>query len=106
MLPKLGTLLPFARYRVEGESMSPALSPRERVMVNKAAYWFSRPRPGDLVVVRDPRRPDRLLIKRIDSEAGPDGWLVLGDNPQSSTDSRHFGPVGRELIVGKVWFRY
>ena len=86
--------------------MTPTFPAGERVFVNKAAYWFSKPRPGDLVVVRDPRQPDRLLIKRIDSEAGPDGWLVLGDNPQSSTDSRHFGPVGRELIVGKVWFRY
>ncbi len=86
--------------------MAPALPPGERVFVNRAAYWFSKPRPGDLVVVRDPRQPDRLLLKRIDREAGPDGWHVLGDNPRASTDSRTFGPVGRELILGKVWFRY
>ena len=106
MLVRLPALLPFGRYRVEGESMEPTLSSRERVLVNKAAYWFSKPRPGDLVVVRDPRRPERLLLKRIDRPAGVDRWLVLGDNPQASTDSRQFGPVGRELIVGKVWFRY
>ena len=86
--------------------MAPAFSPGQRVVVNKAAYLFSQPRPGDLVVVRDPRRPDRLLLKRIERRAGVDGWLVLGDNPQASTDSRAFGPVGRELIIGKVWFRY
>ncbi len=86
--------------------MAPSLSPGERVFVFKAAYWLSKPRPGDLVVVRDPRQPDRLLLKRIDRPAGADGWLVLGDSPHSSTDSRTFGPVGRELIVGKVWFRY
>ena len=56
--------------------------------------------------MRDPRQPDRLLLKRIEGPAGADGWLVAGDNPQASTDSRAFGPVGRELIVGKVWFRY
>jgi nickel-type superoxide dismutase maturation protease len=106
MLRRLLGLFPFARYRVEGESMAPALSPGERVFVNRAVYWFSRPRPGDRVVVRDPRQPDRLLLKRIDRPDGSGGWLVLGDNPHASTDSRQFGPVGRELILGKVWFRY
>ena len=86
--------------------MAPGLSSGERVVVNKVSYLLSRPRPGDLVVVRDPREPDRLLLKRIDRQAGDDGWLVLGDNLSASTDSRAFGPVGREQIVGKVWFRY
>ena len=86
--------------------MAPALAAGERVFVSRAAYWFSKPRPGDLVVVRDPRQPDRLLLKRIDRAAGGDGWLVLGDNPDASTDSRTFGPVPRDLILGKVWFRY
>lgn len=106
MLRRLRTLFPFARYQVEGESMTPALSPGERVFVNKAAYWFSKPRSGDLVVVRDPRQRERLLLKRIDRPAGDDGWLVLGDNAYCSTDSDTFGPVSRELVVGKVWFRY
>ena len=102
----LGKLLPFARYRVEGESMSPAVAPGERVVVNKAAYWFGRPRAGDLVVLRDPAKRERLLIKRIYRLAGEGAWLVLGVNEGASTDSRHFGPVRRELLVGKVWFRY
>ena len=106
MVRRLRALLPIARFQVEGESMAPAHSPGERVFVNKVAYWFSKPQPGDLVVLRDPRQPDRLLLKRIDRPAGDDGWLVLGDNERASTDSRTFGPVGRELILGKVWFRY
>jgi nickel-type superoxide dismutase maturation protease len=102
----LDKLLPFARYRVAGDSMTPSLAAGERVVVNKLAYWFARPRAGDLVVLRDPREPNRLLIKRIDAPAGDAAWLVRGANEQASTDSRHFGPVARELLVGKVWFRY
>lgn len=94
--------LPFGRYRVEGESMTPALSPGERVFVR---HWVREPEPGDLVVVRDPRWPGRLLLKRIVRRA-TEGWIVQGDNAGASTDSRHFGAVSRELIVGKVWFRY
>ncbi len=105
MLRRLGALLPLARYRIEGKSMLPTVSPGERVLVNKAAYWLRSPRPGDLVVVRDPRLPSRWLLKRLEAPSD-DGWLVAGDNEDASTDSRAFGPVPRRLIAGKVWFRY
>lgn len=36
---------------------------------------------------------------------GEDEYVVLGDNRKSSLDSRNFGTLSRELIVGKVWLR-
>ena len=36
---------------------------------------------------------------------GPDEYFVLGDNPADSRDSRRFGPVPGERIIGRVWFR-
>lgn len=85
--------------------MAPSLAAGERVLVNRASYWLRSPRPGDVVVVRDPREPSRLLVKRI--ERVEDGRYVLyGDNASASTDSRDFGAVERGLIVGKVWGRY
>ena len=36
---------------------------------------------------------------------GPDEYYVLGDNREFSLDSRSFGPVFRDLIVGRVWLR-
>ena len=105
MLRRLGALLPFARYRIEGASMAPSFASGERVVVSRAVYWLRAPRAGDIVVVRDPREPSRLLVKRIEREEDG-GYVLYGDNIESSTDSRAFGPVRRELIVGKVWFRY
>jgi nickel-type superoxide dismutase maturation protease len=106
MLRRIASLWPLARYRIEGESMAPTLASGERVLVNRAAYWFRPPRTDDLVVVRDPQAPDRFLLKRIAAPAGDDAWLVLGDNQRASRDSREFGPVTKGQIVGKVVLRY
>jgi signal peptidase I len=37
---------------------------------------------------------------------GPLEYFVLGDNRGNSNDSRAFGPIMREDIRGRVWFRY
>lgn len=37
---------------------------------------------------------------------GPDTYLVLGDHRDESRDSRHYGPVRREHLLGPAWYRY
>jgi signal peptidase I len=36
----------------------------------------------------------------------PDEYFVMGDNRPESQDSRFFGPIERDLIVGRAWLRY
>jgi nickel-type superoxide dismutase maturation protease len=74
---------------VEGESMSPTYRDGDDVL---ALRPWRRLREGDVVLLRDPREPERWLIKRISARRG--GSIeVLGDNAAASTDSRHFGPL-------------
>jgi nickel-type superoxide dismutase maturation protease len=98
-------VLVVARIRrvvVTGDSMLPAFEPGDRLLVGPVG----RLRPGQVVAVRDPRRPDRLLIKRIRTVT-PDARVdVRGDNEPASTDSRHFGPVDRGAVRGRVLYRY
>ena len=37
---------------------------------------------------------------------GDDEWLLLGDAPHASTDSRDFGPVSRDTIHARAWLVY
>ena len=89
-----------------GESMVPTLAPGDRVLV-VAGFGPFRPRPraDDLVALVDPRDPKRTMIKRIAGFEGG-GVVVRGDNQGQSTDSRHFGPVSRRALRGRVVYRY
>ena len=74
--------------------------------------WYSpniRVHVGQLIVLRRPldsrAEVASLFIKRV---AGITGFFVTvhGDNKDASTDSRQWGDVPREEIIGRVIGRY
>lgn len=118
-IPGLYALLAFAlarRVTVRGWSMAPALLPGELLIVDRLAYVRGRPRAGDVVLVAHPLRPHLRMIKRIAAVPGESvdevrllgrgEYWVLGDNLEESTDSREFGAVRRQDLLGRAWVRY
>lgn len=94
------------RWRVENASMLPLLPPGETVLVDPRAYRRSPPQAGDIVVAAPSARPGLQAIKRV-GHILPDGRVFLiGDNRAQSTDSRTFGAVLPEDILGKVVCRF
>jgi hypothetical protein len=104
------------RVAVAEESMAPALTAGDWLLLDPTpARW---PRRGSVVVFHEPES-GLLAIKRV--AAGPgdrvrisagilhlgldEAWL-LGDNGALSVDSRRYGPVALEALVGRAWFRY
>jgi len=93
---------PLIPIVVSGDSMEPTLRDGDRLVVRRLGR---APRAGEVVLVADPRLPQRSLLKRI-AAIRPGGALLAGDHPERSTDSRQFGPVDPATIEGRVVFRY
>ena len=81
--------------------MLPTLRPGDRLVVVRS---FA-PKVGALVALRDPEEPSRLLVKRLAERDGR-RFTVIGDNPESSRDSRRFGPVDRRDLIGRAVYCY
>jgi signal peptidase I len=111
---------------VEG-SMRPTIEPGDWLFVDPTVRRW--PRRGSIVVFREPES-DILAIKRVAATPGDvvhgvrvtdpatgrevevtirliphEAWL-LGDDRVGSVDSRRYGPVALERLVGRAWFRY
>ena len=74
--------------------------------------------PGDIIeiergrVIRNGEMLDEAYVVNGDRrtveavEVPPNSYYVLGDNRAGSTDSRSWGFVHEEDIIGRVWFSY
>jgi len=98
---------PLRRVVVQGGSMAPTLVEGDRLLAVASPRGRVRAAPGDLVVLLDPRAPDRVLVKRVVAvDPGAGTVEVRGDAAGASTDSRTFGPVPRSSLRGRVVYRY
>lgn len=101
---------------VQGRSMLPGMHPGDIVLIFKAAYGLRNPFGAYLVLWGSPRNRDIVAAKRPDSDTivikrvrgedasddNPGEVYLLGDNNYESIDSREFGPVPMNNILGRV----
>ena len=113
------------RVAVVEASMAPAIEPGDWLLVDPTIMRW--PRRGSVVVFREPDRGG-LAIKRVaagpgDRVAFAEGYLELAEDEAwllsdasayataalgfgEPIDSRVYGPVPLEQLVGRAWFRY
>ena len=77
--------------------MNPTLKDGEVVLVDREA----KVGVGDIVVAKHPVENGEV-VKRVERINERGHYFLMGDNPDDSIDSRHYGAVTREYIKGKV----
>jgi signal peptidase I len=97
----------------EGPSMTPTIRSGAVLVVLRLAYGFrlpgstgyllrwSRPKAGDVVVFLTPGGD--TAVKRCGAWSAGDTFFALGDNNRESYDSRFYGPVPVDSVIGKVF---
>jgi signal peptidase I len=105
--------------------MAPTIEPGDWLLVDPTTVRW--PRRGSIVIFHEPDS-ELLAIKRVVARPGDrvqldDGHLILGADEAwllsdaadadllatgsgQPIDSRRYGPVPVEALVGRVWFRY
>lgn len=94
------------RFRVTGNSMQPLLQPGAEILIDPNAYRHNLPQVNDLIVVKHPEQKGLEIIKRVSQILEDGTFFLLGDNLAHSTDSRNFGAIPLQNIVGKVTSRF
>jgi len=98
----------FGTVRVSGSSMAPTYKDGDWLVVSwlegGLAPLVGERILGKVVVVEREERPGIFLVKRLQKSHGGNFW-VQGDNDES-TDSRSWGWIPANEVVGVVLFRY
>jgi signal peptidase I len=101
-------------FIVHGDSMVPTFHGGDYLIIDEVTYRFREPQRGDVIVFRYPKNPSQFFIKRVAGLPGDsinglvlagDEYYVLGDNTGQSSDSRFWGPVKKNLIIGRAVVR-
>ncbi|XP_059289248.1 mitochondrial ATP-independent inner membrane protease subunit 1a-like [Lycium ferocissimum] len=110
----------------QGPSMLPTFNlTGDLVLAERISTRFEKMKRGDVVLVRSPENPRKIVIKRLIGMGGdtvryvvdhgsndkehtvvvPDGHVwIEGDNKFNTNDSRKFGPVPYGLVQGRVFW--
>lgn len=105
-------------FIVNGASMQPTFENGDYLIVDELTYRLREPKKGEVVVFRFPLEPSKFFIKRIIGIPGEkvdingkevtlnnDEYFVMGDNRAKSFDSRRWGALKKDLLVGRAFLR-
>jgi signal peptidase I len=103
----------FQIARVDGQSMAPTLTNRDRLIINKFAYLVGSPGKGDIVMFYYPIDPADAFVKRVIAEQGDTVRIAAGrvyvndvpvDDSYVPTEYRSHENFGPQVIQAGYYF--
>jgi signal peptidase I len=93
-------------YRIPGNSMLPSLRAGDRVLVLRFAGSV-KPDKGDIVAYKTPGSAcgspvGSVFVHRLTRRTRAGRFILHGDRRRQACDSRVFGPVARDDLIGQV----
>jgi len=87
-------------FRIQGHSLEPEYQSGDFVLVSKIPFLFHPPQPGDVIAFK--HNAFGLLIKQIETNNALTRQVTVRGTHQDSIDSREFGPISDQQIIGKI----
>lgn len=107
--PKHGEIIVLKNPRDESQDFIKRIIafPGDKIRIsNNTVFLNDQPLKEDYLPPGTPTRSGTFIIEGSTITAGTNQYFVFGDNREHSSDSRDWGPVTKEEIVGRAYLRY
>jgi nickel-type superoxide dismutase maturation protease len=90
----------FKFVKISNNSLLPEYQEGDYVLIVKIPLFLDSVRRGDVVVFRHPLYG--MMIKKVSRVAGDGKEIYVVGTHENSVDSRQFGVVRKDALIGKV----
>lgn len=107
--PKRGEIIVFKNPREESQDFIKRIIglPGDKVRVEKGHIFVNDVQLNESYLISSViTLPGSFLKEDSDEIVSKDHYIVIGDNRLASSDSREWGFISREEIIGQAFFRY
>lgn len=106
--PQRGDVIVFVSPKQQGIQLIKRIVglPSEEISLQKGKLYINNQIVSEPYVSGVQTSGGTFLMEGKSVKIPENSYFVLGDNRDRSSDSREWGFIRRESIIGKLWFRY